>query len=150
VRVKLTFRTKAPMISASVQTCLVIPASIAGVTCSGYCVFGRSLEFMKCHLSTCRRYFSFSPKALVRRVKLRMALRTVGQRDLARHRPMAPADQPHVSDRVMGGATRPGRDQGHTVAREAGDALAVRRLDGLSQSHGWQHTVSRLRDTASS
>jgi len=35
----------------------------------------------------------------------------VGQRYLARRRHVAPADQPHIGDGVMGGATRPGRDQ---------------------------------------
>jgi hypothetical protein len=32
----------------------------------------------------------------------------MGQRHVARHRHMAPADQPHIGDRVVGGAKRAG------------------------------------------
>jgi hypothetical protein len=60
----------------------------------------------------------------------------VGPRHLARHRHVAPADPPHIGDGVMGGAKRPGRDQGRTFAREASDAMDARGLNGLSQGHG--------------
>jgi hypothetical protein len=40
----------------------------------------------------------------------------VGPRHLARPRPVAPADQPHIGDGVMGDAERPGRDQGRRGA----------------------------------
>jgi hypothetical protein len=62
----------------------------------------------------------------------------VGQRHVARHRHVAAADQPHIGDGVMGGATRSGRDQSHTVAFEAGNAMEARSLQGLSQGHGRQ------------
>ena len=45
------------------------------------------------------------------------------QRHLARHRHVAPPDQSHIGDRVMGGATRAGGDQRRAVAGEAGDAV---------------------------
>jgi hypothetical protein len=60
----------------------------------------------------------------------------VGPRRLARPRPVAPVDQPHIRDDVMGGATRPGRDHRRPVAHEAGDAVDARGLKGLSQGHG--------------
>jgi hypothetical protein len=62
----------------------------------------------------------------------------VGPRHRARHRHVAPADQPHIGDGVMGGTKGPGRDQGRPVAREAGDTVEARGLDGLSQGHGRQ------------
>jgi hypothetical protein len=60
----------------------------------------------------------------------------VGPRHLARPRHVTPADQPHIGDGVMQGAKGPGRDQGGTLAREAGDARDARSLNGLSQGHG--------------
>jgi hypothetical protein len=47
----------------------------------------------------------------------------------------AHADQPDIGDGVMGGAKGPGRDQGRPVAREAGDAVDARRLNGLGKGH---------------
>jgi hypothetical protein len=40
------------------------------------------------------------------------------------------ADQPHIRHRVMEGATRAGRNQGHAVAGEAGDAVDACGLNG--------------------
>jgi hypothetical protein len=45
----------------------------------------------------------------------------VRQRHFARHRPVAPTDQPRIGDGVMRGAEGPGRDQCCAVAREASD-----------------------------
>jgi hypothetical protein len=54
----------------------------------------------------------------------------VGQRHLARHRLIAPTDQTHIREGVMGGAKRPGRDQRGAVAGEAGNV--------------WIHVVSMV------
>ena len=62
----------------------------------------------------------------------------VRQRHLARPGEVPAAEQPHVRDRLMGGATRAGRDQGCAGAREAGDAVEARGLDGVSEDHRWQ------------
>jgi hypothetical protein len=62
----------------------------------------------------------------------------VGPRHLARHRPVAPADQPHIGEGVVRGATRPGRDQGRPVAREASDAMDACGFNGFGEGHGWQ------------
>jgi hypothetical protein len=62
----------------------------------------------------------------------------VGQRHLARHRHVAPADQPGIRDGVVRRATRAGRDQGRPVAREAGDAMDARRLNSPGEGHGRQ------------
>src|SRR5215510_56304 len=59
----------------------------------------------------------------------------VRQRHLARHRHLAPADPPDVRDGVMRGAEQAGGDQCRAVAREAGDAMDARRLDGFGQGH---------------
>jgi hypothetical protein len=50
----------------------------------------------------------------------------VCQRHLARHRHLAPADQPDGRDGVMRGATRAGRDQRRAVAGEPGDVVMMR------------------------
>jgi hypothetical protein len=55
----------------------------------------------------------------------------VRQRHLARPGEVAAADQPHLRDRLMGGATRAGRDQRRAGAREASDAVDARGLEGL-------------------
>jgi hypothetical protein len=39
----------------------------------------------------------------------------VGPWHVARHRHLAPADQPHIRDGMMGGAIRTGRHQRRTV-----------------------------------
>jgi hypothetical protein len=57
----------------------------------------------------------------------------VRPRHLARHRHVAPADQPHIGDGVMGGTKRPGRDHGRTVAGEAGNAANAGDLNGFGQ-----------------
>src|SRR5262245_10773328 len=59
----------------------------------------------------------------------------VSQRHLARHRHVFPADQSHVRDGVMGGATRASRHQRGAVAREAGDTMDAGGLDGFGQGH---------------
>jgi hypothetical protein len=63
----------------------------------------------------------------------------VGQRHLARHRHLAPTDQVHVRDGMVGRATRAGGDQGRAVADEASDVVEARSLDGLDQAHGREH-----------
>jgi len=62
----------------------------------------------------------------------------VGQRHVARHRHVAPADQPYIRNGVMGGATRAGRDQCGAVAGEASDTMDTRVLNGLREGHRWQ------------
>jgi hypothetical protein len=46
----------------------------------------------------------------------------VRQRHLARPRHLAAPDPPHIRNRLMGGATRPGGHDGRAPAGEAGDA----------------------------
>jgi hypothetical protein len=62
----------------------------------------------------------------------------VGQRHLARHRPVAPTDPPRVRNGVVGGATRACGDQGGAVAGEAGDAVNAGGVKGFGQGHRWQ------------
>src|SRR4029453_7886157 len=50
----------------------------------------------------------------------------VGQRHFARHRHVAPADQPRIRDGLVGRAKRAGRDQRRAVAGEARDAVDTR------------------------
>jgi hypothetical protein len=59
----------------------------------------------------------------------------VGQRHVTRHRHVAPADPPRSRERVVGRATRAGRDPRRAVAGEARHAVDARDLDGLSQAH---------------
>jgi hypothetical protein len=47
----------------------------------------------------------------------------VGPRHLARHGDLAPTDQPHSGSGLVGGATRPGGDDGGAPPGEAGDAM---------------------------
>jgi len=63
----------------------------------------------------------------------------VGQRHLARPRPVALADQPDSGDGVMGGRETAGPDQGRPVAGVAGDAVEARSLDGFGQRHRRQN-----------
>jgi len=63
----------------------------------------------------------------------------VGQRHFARHRHVAPADQPRIRDGVVGRTKRARRDQRRAVAGEAGDAVDTRGLNGLSEGHRRQH-----------
>jgi hypothetical protein len=51
---------------------------------------------------------------------------------------VAPADQSHIRDGVMGGAKRAGRDQGGAVAGAAGNAVNPRGLNRLGEGHGRQ------------
>lgn len=48
---------------------------------------------------------------------------------------MAPADQPRIRDRVMGGATRAGRDQSGVPAGEADDAVDGGSFDGFWEGY---------------
>jgi hypothetical protein len=59
----------------------------------------------------------------------------VRQRYFARHRHVAPADQPHIRDGVMEGATRAGRDPRRAVAGAARDAVDTRGLQSFGQTH---------------
>jgi hypothetical protein len=59
----------------------------------------------------------------------------VGPRDLARHRDLAAADEPHIGNGVVGGATRPGGDGGGAVPSTAGDAVDAGGFNGLGQGH---------------
>ena len=47
----------------------------------------------------------------------------VGQRDFARHRHVAPTNQPHIRNGVVGRAKWAGRDPRRAVAGEAGDTV---------------------------
>jgi hypothetical protein len=58
----------------------------------------------------------------------------VGQGHVARHRHVAPTDQAHIRDRMMGGATRASRHQRGAVAREASDAREVGGVDRCGQA----------------
>ena len=62
----------------------------------------------------------------------------MGQRHLARHRDMTPADQPHIRDGMVGCAKWAGHDQRRAVASKASDTVEARGLDGLSEGHGRQ------------
>jgi hypothetical protein len=73
--------------------------------------------------------------AAARRPFIQKEYAVVGQRHFAGHRHLPPTDQPHIGDGVMGGAKRPGRDQGRTVAREASDTMHACRLKGFRQTH---------------
>jgi hypothetical protein len=59
----------------------------------------------------------------------------VGQRHFARHRHVAPTDQPDMGDGVLGGATRPGRDQRRAVTGAAGDAVEEHGVEGFREGH---------------
>jgi hypothetical protein len=57
----------------------------------------------------------------------------MGQRHLARHGHLAAADQPHVDNGVVGGATRPGGDEGGAPPGEAGDAVDAGGVESFGQ-----------------
>jgi hypothetical protein len=59
----------------------------------------------------------------------------VGQRHLTRHGDLAPTDQPHIGNGMVGGATRPGGDDGGAPPGEAGDAVDAGGVEGLGQGH---------------
>jgi hypothetical protein len=59
----------------------------------------------------------------------------VDQRHVARHRHVAPPDQPHIRDGMVGCATRARRDQRRAVTGEASDAVDTRGLNRLSEGH---------------
>ncbi len=59
----------------------------------------------------------------------------VGPRHLARHRHLAAPDHAHLGDGLVGGATRPGGDDGGAPPGEAGDAVDAGGGDGLGQGH---------------
>jgi hypothetical protein len=58
----------------------------------------------------------------------------VRQRHVARHRHVAPADQPRIRDSVMAGAKGVRRDERGAVAREASDATEVGGVDRCGQA----------------
>jgi hypothetical protein len=81
----------------------------------------------------------YPERLLSDRVACLQAAHTVtGQRHPAQHRHLAPADQPHIGDRMIRGATGPGHDQRRPIAREACDVVDTRGLNGLHQGHGLQ------------
>jgi hypothetical protein len=57
----------------------------------------------------------------------------VRSRHVARHRHVAPADQPRIRDGMMGRATRAGRDPRRAVAGEAGDTVDTGGVEGFGQ-----------------
>jgi hypothetical protein len=59
----------------------------------------------------------------------------VRERDLARHRPVAPADQPRIRDGMVERTKRARRDQRRAVAGAAGKTVEARGLDGLGEGH---------------
>jgi hypothetical protein len=63
----------------------------------------------------------------------------MSQRRVARHRHMAPADQPRIREGVVGRATRAGGDQCGAVAGEARDAVDTRGLNGFGEGHRRQN-----------
>jgi hypothetical protein len=63
----------------------------------------------------------------------------VGPRPLARHGDLAPTDQPHIGHGMVGGATRPGGDDGGAGAGEADDARDTGGVEGLGQGHRRQN-----------
>jgi hypothetical protein len=67
----------------------------------------------------------------------------VRQRHVARHRHMAPADQPRIREGVVGRATRAGGDQRRTVPREARDAVDTRGLNPSARVIAGSMVVSR-------
>ena len=67
----------------------------------------------------------------------------VGQRDFAGHRHLPAPDQPLIRDGVVGGATRPGRDERGAGAGEAGDAMDAGGFDGFGEGQSGRMVVSR-------
>ena len=59
----------------------------------------------------------------------------VGQRHVARHWHVPPADEPNIREGLVGRATRARRDPRRAVASEAGDAVDTRGLNGLREGH---------------
>jgi hypothetical protein len=64
----------------------------------------------------------------------------VGPRPLARPGYLAPADQPPIGHGMVGGATRPGGDDGGAPPGKAGDAVDARGLQRFGETHRWQHS----------
>jgi hypothetical protein len=56
-------------------------------------------------------------------------------RHLCRQRHLTAADQPHLRNRMMGGATRLRGHKGRAPAGQAGNAMDARGFDGLGQRH---------------
>jgi hypothetical protein len=63
----------------------------------------------------------------------------MGQRHLARHGHLAAADQSHIGNGLVGGATRPGGDEGGAPPGAAGDAREAGGFEGLSQGHAGEN-----------
>jgi hypothetical protein len=57
----------------------------------------------------------------------------VRQRDFAGYRHLPATDQPHIRDGVVGGATRPRRDDGGAIAGETGDAVDAGGVEGFGE-----------------
>jgi hypothetical protein len=76
----------------------------------------------------------------------------VGERHLARHRYVAPADQPDIRDGVMGGATRARGHDGRAPASAASNAMDANGVEGVGQGHVGPdgRETSRQRQRASS
>jgi hypothetical protein len=57
----------------------------------------------------------------------------VRQRHVARDWHLSPSNQPHSREGVVGGATRPRRDESRAVAGETGNAMHVRGVEGVGE-----------------
>jgi hypothetical protein len=66
---------------------------------------------------------------------IQKAYAVVRQRHLAWQRHLPPTDQAHIGDGVMGGAKRARRNEGGTVAGEAGNTMHAGCVDGLRRGH---------------
>jgi hypothetical protein len=76
------------------------------------------------------------PRACGRLVEAQEAM--VRPRSLPRHLRLAAADQPHLGNGVIGGATRPGGDEGGASVSEPGNVIDARGVDGFGQGHSGQ------------
>jgi hypothetical protein len=66
----------------------------------------------------------------------------VRQRHVTRHRHVAPTDQPHIREGLVGRSTRAARDSRRTGAGEAGDVVHAREgVDGPQQA-GYRSAVT--------
>ena len=59
----------------------------------------------------------------------------VGQRELTHHGHLTPTDQPHIGNGLVGGATRPGGDDGGAPPGAAGAARDAGGCNGCGQGH---------------
>jgi hypothetical protein len=63
----------------------------------------------------------------------------VGPRHLTRHGDLTAADQPHIGNGLVGGATGPGGDARGAPPGEAGDAMDAGSVEGLGQGQIRKH-----------